>query len=79
MDAELAKEIKDELDAQLAEQSPHVGILFSTDLFHEFRALDWLTLESFGDWGIAPAYQKTHLAIMTWEEGLKFRVGQKKA
>jgi hypothetical protein len=75
MDDTLVDEVKGELDQALAHRNLHVGILFSDDLFSEFYKRGLLTLENFLQWGTAPAYRKTHLAIRTWEPGIKFRVG----
>ena len=75
-------QIKAALDKQLESASPNVGITFGVELFNEFRARGWLTLETFGVAGSmfcahqVPAYNKTHFVFQTWGiQDREFKVG----
>lgn len=76
--------IRADLDVQLHNLSPNVGIAFGSELFNEFRNRGWFTLEKFGVLGttlftdqlLLPAYQRSHCVFLSWAiDDLKFQVG----
>jgi hypothetical protein len=78
-------EIKEGLDAALANEGPNVGIAFGTSLFDEFRQRGWLKMEEFGMLGTSvfaekvPAYNRTHFAFPNWDlPEFAFKVGTEK-
>ncbi|MGJ4882902.1 hypothetical protein [Bradyrhizobium sp. HKCCYLRH3097] len=82
MDDELATKVKEQLDAQLANAAPNVGIAFGLDLFDAFRDRKWITLNTFGALGTSfgatklPAYG-SHYAFPTWDlPENEFKVGE---
>jgi len=82
MDDATAQKVREALDVALKTASINVGIAFGDDLFREFRARNWLTLEKFGLLGTGlfavrlPAYDKTHHAFESWDVPAgEFRVG----
>lgn len=77
------EQIKVELDKQLVDASPNVGIAFGCELFNEFRDRGWFSLEFFGVLGTmsfavrVPAYNKTHFVFPSWDiQDLEFKVGK---
>jgi hypothetical protein len=82
MDDETAFAIRAQLDAQLQQADPNVGVLFGPAVFEAFRQRGWIELGTFGVLGTMfgaarfPAYG-THFAMLTWDlPEREFRVGQ---
>jgi hypothetical protein len=82
MDDETADAVRAQLDAQLQQADPNVGILFGRAVFEAFRERGWIELAVFGVLGTAfaatrfPAYG-THFAMLTWDlPDQEFSVGQ---